>query len=139
MPPIAFIVNGDEEVTIDTQLPANYRIDDLTSLHGTAEADGTTLRYRAPSSATADTLYISYYEGSRIKGYTQMYFMSGLNGDVNNDGKISIADITAMVGIILGKENVASSTRKYAAADLNRDAKASIADVTALVKVILEK
>ena len=76
VPPTTHIMEGGGEVTIETELPENYRIGFLCALHGTVEADGTTLHYLAPSPLEADTLYVSYYEGSRIKGFTQMYFMS---------------------------------------------------------------
>ena len=58
-----------------------------------------------------------------------------LVGDVNEDGTISIADVTALVNIVLGK------TTQYEAkvADLNGDGMISIADVTALVNIILGK
>lgn len=76
VPPTVHIVNGGDEVTIDTELPENYQIGYLRALHGTIETDGTTLHYTAPAPIVADTLYMSYYEGNRIRGFTQMYFMS---------------------------------------------------------------
>ena len=56
-------------------------------------------------------------------------------GDVNKDGKITIADVTALVNIILGK----TTTYDERLADVNKDNKVTIADVTALVNVILGK
>ncbi|MBQ6226440.1 MAG: hypothetical protein IJJ73_09105 [Bacteroidaceae bacterium] len=76
VPPTVHIVNGGDEVTIDTELPENYRIGYMRALHGTIETDGTTLHYTAPAPIVADTLYMSYHEGNRIRGFTQMYFMS---------------------------------------------------------------
>ena len=70
------VVEAGGEVTIDTELPESYQVGYLRALHGTVEADGTRLHYTAPSPVVADTLYMSYYEGNRIKGFTQMYFMS---------------------------------------------------------------
>ena len=55
-------------------------------------------------------------------------------GDVNNDGSISIADVTALVNIILGKGDGNNE-----AADVNNDGSITIADVTALVNIILGK
>jgi hypothetical protein len=56
-------------------------------------------------------------------------------GDVNKDGSITIADVTALVNIILGK------TTDYDEwlADVNGDKSVTIADVTALVNMILGK
>lgn len=57
-------------------------------------------------------------------------------GDVNADGEVTIADVTALVNIILGK---ADTTCDLTAADVNADGKVTIADVTALVNIILQK
>ena len=83
VPPTVHIVNGGDEVTIDTELPENYQIGYMRALHGTVEAEpkvdgsqGTTIHYTAPAPIVADTLYMSYHEGNRIRGFTQMYFMS---------------------------------------------------------------
>ena len=58
-------------------------------------------------------------------------------GDVNSDGEISIADVTALVNIILDKDGI--DQYDTLAADVNNDGEISIADVTALVNIILEK
>ena len=60
-------------------------------------------------------------------------------GDVNRDGLISIADVTALVNIILGKDDQEPYLYDHVAADVNRDGLPSIADVTALVNIILGK
>ena len=57
-----------------------------------------------------------------------------IRGDVNLDGFVSIADVTTLVNIILGKQ-----TEPYGIADINDDETISIADVTALVNIILGK
>lgn len=58
-----------------------------------------------------------------------------VRGDVNDDGRVNIADVTALVNIILGKQQY------YVAkvADVNGDGRVNIADVTALVNIILGK
>lgn len=58
-----------------------------------------------------------------------------LVGDVNADGSVSVADVTALVNIVLGK------TREYneKMADVNGDGSVSVADVTALVNLVLGK
>ena len=58
-------------------------------------------------------------------------------GDVNLDGEVTIADVTALVNIILDKDldNKVSLDN----ADANRDGDISIADVTAIVNIILNK
>ena len=59
-----------------------------------------------------------------------------LLGDVNGDGAVTIADVTALVDIILGKSN---GSYLDCAADVNGDGNITIADVTALVDIILGK
>ena len=56
-------------------------------------------------------------------------------GDVNKDGAITIADVTALVNIILGK----TADFDQRLADVNGDKSVTIADVTALVNIILGK
>ena len=58
-----------------------------------------------------------------------------LMGDVNRDGEITIADVTALVNIILGKDE--AHVYDHQAAEINGDGIVSIADVTALVNRIL--
>lgn len=64
-----------------------------------------------------------------------------LKGDVNRDGIVSIADVTALVNIILGKAAYPADADKYdfEAAHVNADEDITIADVTALVNIILGK
>jgi hypothetical protein len=57
-------------------------------------------------------------------------------GDVNGDKQITIADVTMLVNIILGKTTSGFDTR---VADVNGDNVVTIADVTALVNKILGK
>lgn len=56
-------------------------------------------------------------------------------GDVNRDSKTTIADVTALVNLILGQLSPTLITSLIA--DLNNDSIITIADVTALVNVIL--
>ena len=61
-----------------------------------------------------------------------------LAGDVNRDGERTIADVTALVNIILGKATEADNY-DMKAANVNDDDDITIADVTALVNIILGK
>ncbi len=60
-----------------------------------------------------------------------------LIGDVNRDGDITIADVTALVNIILGKDGQLPYVYDHVAADTNADGDITIADLTALVNIIL--
>ena len=58
-----------------------------------------------------------------------------IQGDVNGDGVVTIADVTSLVNIILGKASAPAS----GVADVNGDNAVTIADVTSLVNIILGK
>ncbi len=61
-------------------------------------------------------------------------------GDVNRDSYVTIADVTALVNIILGKATEGDSHNyDFKAANVNGDDGITIADVTALVNMILRK
>jgi len=57
-------------------------------------------------------------------------------GDVNGDNDVSIADVTTLVNIILGRE---SEEYNSSWADVNEDSSITVADVTTLVNIILGK
>jgi hypothetical protein len=59
---------------------------------------------------------------------------SGLRGDVNGDGEVNIADVNALIDIILGGA-VDEDTRSRA--DVNGDSEVNIADINALIDIIL--
>ena len=61
-----------------------------------------------------------------------------IHGDINGDGEVTVADATALVNIILGKET-RDGSYDQTAADINGDGAVTIADVTALVNLILGK
>lgn len=74
---------------------------------------------------------------ARIDGGTSApgYFTAKIVGDVNGDGVVTIADVTSLVNIILGKSPAPAS----GVADVNGDHAVTIADVTSLVNIILGK
>ena len=57
-----------------------------------------------------------------------------LKGDVNADGEVNIADINALLDIILGKE---VDHDAWLRADVNEDGEINIADINALIDIIL--
>ena len=58
-----------------------------------------------------------------------------LLGDVNRDGQVSIADVTALVNHLQG----VSGDYNLLAADVSQDGEISLADVGALVLLLLGK
>ena len=63
--------------------------------------------------------------------------LANLIGDVNRDGVVNIADVTAMVDIVLGKDDEEPYAFDHVAADHDGDNDITITDVTALVNIIL--
>ena len=57
-----------------------------------------------------------------------------MRGDVNNDGSVTIADVTALIDYLLTQN---ASAIKLDAADCNQDSDVTIADVTALIDYLL--
>ena len=55
-------------------------------------------------------------------------------GDINGDGVVNVADVTALIQIILNSTPV-----DHAVADLNNDNNVNVADVTALIQIILNQ
>lgn len=142
VPPTEYEAVGGSTVTISTGLPEDYTIASAYTKSGIeATIDGRNLSFQTAADYECDTLYISYYEGNRLRGFTEFYLVnpdlvSMLKGDVNNDRLVSIADVTAMVNNILGKQHANFLRRN---ADINGDGSVTIADVTALVNIILGK
>lgn len=107
IPPTTLIADSGDEIAIDTKLPGSYRIGYLRALHGTVKEEGGILHYTAPSPIVTDTLYMSYYEGSRIRGFGQLYVMSQ---DLYNDIKTLQTDSLLKVSLHNGILNVTCTT-----------------------------
>lgn len=71
--------------------------------------------------------------------YPQIYRCIKVSHDINRDGVLSVADVTALVEILLGKDSVEPYECDHDAADVNGDEAITIADVTALTNLLLEK
>ena len=106
----------------------------------TLDQTGAVFNYEGwKGSAQSITLTNPNRSTQNLYGIEVRYAKATLRGDVNRDGQISIADVTALVNIILGKDNVQPYIYDHEAADVNTDTTISIADVTALVNIILGK
>ncbi|MBQ6080533.1 MAG: leucine-rich repeat protein [Muribaculaceae bacterium] len=78
-------------------------------------------------------------DNTSLKAYQEadqwMYFFFGIDvllGDVNGDGAVSIADVTALIDYLLEGGDI-----NEAGADVTQDGNISIADVTALIDKLL--
>ena len=117
---------GDGWSTAALTMPELNMFNGCTSLVGGA---GTTY-----DAAHVDASYAHIDGGTDNPGYFTEK-PAFLRGDVNGDGSVTIADVTALVNIILGKSAAPAS----GVADVNEDGGVTIADVTALVNIILGK
>ena len=74
--------------------------------------------------------YIAYGNGNAADHIIISRNAEMIKGDVNNDGEVNIADINAVIDVILGGGNNAS-------ADVNKDGEINIADVNTIINIIL--
>ena len=75
-----------------------------------------------------------------VDNFVLRYYGPSITGDIDGDGKVSIADVTALIKMILGKPStdVCERMRNHIA-DVNGDGNITIADVTALVNHITQQ
>lgn len=106
----------------------------------TIEETGAVFNYEGwKGSAQSITITNPNRSTQNLYGIEVRYAKATLRGDVNRDGSVTIADVTALVNIILGKDEVQPYKYDHDAADVNTDKSITIADVTALVNIILGK
>jgi len=79
------------------------------------------------------------YRGYMYEIAFQTPLKTTLHGDVTRDGKVDIADVTATIDIVLGKDSVEPFVYDHDAADMDNDGDIDISDVTALIDFILGK
>ena len=137
LPAVNRRITASAQVEIATGLPDTYRIGMASALCGTVTVEGTKLTYSAPTDLTLDTVYISYYEGWELRGFTEYRFVNVdyiVSGDVNNDGLVNISDVIALITYLsLGNDDGIN----LANADCRADGVVNISDVTALITYIL--
>ena len=75
-----------------------------------------------------------------VDNFVLRYYGPSITGDIDGDGKVSIADVTALIKMILGKPSTEVCERmRDLIADVNGDGNITIADVTALVNHITQQ
>ncbi|MBR5727255.1 MAG: dockerin type I repeat-containing protein [Muribaculaceae bacterium] len=106
---------------------------ELQSITGTGrQVDGTLyyVRTRFAYSTIATGSAAQYTDYSAVMTYT---YREAVQGDVNGDGIVDIADVNAVINMMLGK------TASVPAADINGDGNVDIADVNAVINLMLGK
>ncbi len=122
--------NDDGAATIDAPYDAS-KLTDLTSNGRKATIETSYNEESAVLTITVKGEDISE-NASNFHTYTIQFLKKG---DVNGDKSVTIADVTALVNIILGKSQAPAS----GVANVNGEDGVTIADVTALVNIILGK
>ena len=75
-----------------------------------------------------------YWLPKKYNGSAWIEMTASLRGDVNGDGNVNVADVTALINLVLeGNATVAS----HPAADVNEDGELNIGDVTSLISLVL--
>ena len=103
--------------------------------------EGTTLAFRKADTGLKiqdDKALLRVKADKAAESYQHILITPELTGDINDDGQQSIADITALVNRLLGKQEQ-SSKLFIPSADVNGDSSTTISDVTELVNILLGK
>ena len=69
--------------------------------------------------------------------YTDMWPHEDIDGDVNGDGEVNIADVNAIIDVILAVKGVETG-EAGSRTDVNGDGEVNIADVNAIIDIILD-
>ncbi len=99
------------------------------------------ITYETFSNYSDATLYVpmgcrdAYMAAENWKLFGEIKEMTGIKGDVNQDGEVSVYDVTKLIDVVLGKEGL---TIPLEFTDLNGDGEASVYDVTKLIDIILK-
>ncbi len=137
LPPVSQRIAAGANADIATGLPEGYRIGMAYALHGMVTVEGTDLAYTAPADLNMDTVYISYYEGWQLRGFTEYRMINEalvMSGDADGDGKVNISDVTTLIDYLLSGN---TSVINLVGADCNQDSRVNISDVTALIDYLL--
>jgi hypothetical protein len=124
--------SADKVITVSSTAPM---IASVANQQYTLDSNGTTIitvRGELPGQAS---LLVSV-DGYDLKTdvIVNVELSNARRGDVNGDGEVNIADVNALISIILGGQ-ADSETR--ARADVNNDSEINIADINAVIDIIL--
>lgn len=94
------------------------------------------LSITVPRGLTATRLRFAAWRAdvNSLGAVRQIEMSSTLRGDVNLDGEVSVADVNAVIDIILG--SAADEDLRHRA-DVNRDNEISVADINSIIDVIM--
>lgn len=87
-----------------------------------------------PTTKVSENIYTFVMPASKVKVTATFVPMPELRGDVNGDGDVTIADVSALIDYLLTGDPTGVN---LAAANCNGDSDVSIADVSALIDFLL--
>ena len=85
-----------------------------------------------PTTKVSENIYTFVMPASKVKVTATFVPIPEIRGDVNGDGNVNIADVTALIDLLLGGDTISNPV-----ADCNQDSSINIADVTALIDYLL--
>ncbi len=102
----------------------------------TLDPSGEVFYVRLESTATVGTFYAEVTAStSQVTAQADVEgVVSALRGDVNMDGAVNVADVTALIGYVLGGQVTPFNVEQ---ANLNGDENINVADVTELIGIVL--
>ena len=109
----------------------------IVSVAQTATADANTYQANWLNAEVIDSHHVTiyqYYPGGHLTVWSLTKQGGLLRGDVNEDGKVNIADVTALISYLLSGDTDGVNLDN---ANCNQDATISIGDVTALISYLL--
>ena len=120
---LCYFYIDDEIKLINDNIPfsnwMSYSVDIPAGTH--------TLRWMFLNNSYASTITVNYFAVDNVK----LTEKAGSTGDVNGDNQVNIADVTALIDLLLGGGTPPAS------ADVNGDGQVTIADVTELIDMLL--
>ena len=124
-------ISGTGMTTLVNSLPTRTASD-----KGTLKVINTTNENNSMTDAQITTARNKYWMPCRWNGseWVEMTATTSTRGDVNGDGSINIADVTALISLVLKGDTDPSV---HPAADCNLDGSINIADVTVLINRVL--
>lgn len=119
-------ITGSDMTTLVNSLPTRS-----SSSRGSLYAVYNTNEGNSMTSAQITTAKNKYWTPWKFNGNNWLEMSATVAGDLNGDGQVTIADVTALIDLLLG------GSTPPAEADINGDGQATISDVTALIDQLL--
>ena len=113
----------------------NEETEDVLTTKPTLTTEATSASEPGDYEVTVSGAEAQNYEITYVPGTLTIEEPDVLLGDVNNDGKVNIGDVVAVVNVMAGK----TTGYNLKAADANQDGKINIGDVVKIVNIIAGK